>query len=236
MHTVLSPCGDLEMSPVNIIREAKAKGLDIVGITDHNSTRQAPIVRNYGRKEGIYVLTGVEINTREEIHCLAFFENDLLLAEFQAYLDAHLPDIANNPDRFGYQVVVDTDDNILYEEPKLLISGINQAIHEVEQTVHRLNGIFIPAHIDKPVFSIVSQLYFMPDNLQVDALELSSHTDKESFTKKRADLKNYCYIRSSDAHYVEDIGKVCTILDINNLTFSEIKRILTSKSSAIVTP
>ena len=41
IHTVLSPCGDLEMSPENILHFAQIQGLNMIGITDHNSTRQA---------------------------------------------------------------------------------------------------------------------------------------------------------------------------------------------------
>jgi predicted metal-dependent phosphoesterase TrpH len=74
IHTVLSPCGDLEMSPSNIIRQAKEQKLDIIGITDHNSTRHCKLTAELGERQGIFVLTGVEITTREEVHCLAFFE------------------------------------------------------------------------------------------------------------------------------------------------------------------
>jgi len=45
IHSVLSPCGDLDMSPVNIVEEASRKGLDIIGITDHNTTRHTGLVK-----------------------------------------------------------------------------------------------------------------------------------------------------------------------------------------------
>ena len=152
IHTVLSPCGDLEMSPENILHFAQIQGLNMIGITDHNSTRQAPIIRDYGKTKGIFVLTGAEICSKEEVHALTFFETDEQLTIFQHYLDVHLPDIPNDPEKFGFQVVVDPEEQIIYEEPKLLISALNQSLEEIAHKVRQLDGIFIPAHIDKPCF------------------------------------------------------------------------------------
>lgn len=224
IHTVLSPCGDLEMSPVNIIRIAGEKGLDIIGITDHNSTRQSAIIRDYGKEKGIYVLTGAEVTTEEEAHCLAFFPDDKRLTEFQAYLDVHLPGIQNNPEKFGYQVVADLQDNIIYQEEILLISALDQNIEEVEKKVHELDGIFIPAHIDKTRFSILSQLGFIPRDLKYDALELSPHTQTEFFLTQHPELKQAAFIQSSDAHYPEQIGCVSTILSLHEISFEAIRK------------
>ena len=73
IHTCLSPCADLEMSPRNIIKEAKKKGLDIIGICDHNSAENFPAVEKSANKEGIKVIGGIEITSREEVHVLALF-------------------------------------------------------------------------------------------------------------------------------------------------------------------
>ncbi|HOI86451.1 MAG TPA: PHP domain-containing protein [Lentimicrobium sp.] len=184
IHTVLSPCGSLEMSPRNIVREALKKKIDIIGITDHNSTRQCRMVALEADKAGLTVYTGVEITTREEVHCLAFFETFDILEQFQEYLDEHLPEIKNDPDRFGYQVVVDENENIVYEEPKLLISGLSNGINQIGEKVRSLNGLFIPAHVNRPKFSLISQLGFIPPDLKADALELSRHTSKEEFVEQ----------------------------------------------------
>jgi predicted metal-dependent phosphoesterase TrpH len=126
IHTVLSPCGDLEMSPKNIVMNAKKQGLDIIGITDHNSTKHGPLIKKIGEQNGIFVMLGVEVTTKEEVHCLAYFEDEHLLADFQQYLSDNLPYIKNNPDYFGYQVVLDEKENIIEEVDSLLVTGINQ--------------------------------------------------------------------------------------------------------------
>ena len=226
IHTVLSPCGVLEMSPTNIIRAAKSKQLDLIGITDHNSTRQCAVVRKLGLKEGIYVLCGTEVTTKEEAHCLAFFDTTESLEAFQVYLDAHLPEVKNNPDLFGYQVAVDADDNIFFEEDRSLLSAIDQSIEKIEETIHSLNGIFIPAHINKSKNSVISQLGFIPDDLKYDALELSKHISREDFISKNKYLKDNVFIKNSDAHLLELIGETTTVFVMEALNFEEIKKAL----------
>ena len=226
MHTVLSPCGDLEMSPANIVRKASERGIDILGITDHNSTLHAPLIKELASREGIMVLMGAEVTTKEEVHCLCFFENEELLSQFQEYLNQHLPNIPNDTDRFGYQVVVNEEEEITDEIDCLLISGLNQGIEEIEKKVHALNGLFIPAHINKTVNSIISQLGFLPPDLKVDALEISQHTTKSEFIKKNKYLKNYNFIQSSDAHYIDNIGNAWTNFFMERRSFEEIKMAL----------
>ena len=226
IHTVLSPCGDLEMSPSTIIRVAKSKQLDLIGITDHNTTRQCAVIRELGQREGIYVLCGTEVTTKEEAHCLAFFETNESLEAFQIYLDAHLPLVKNDPDLFGYQVAVDADDNIFFEEDRSLLSAINQSIEKIEEKIHALNGIFIPAHVNKSKNSVISQLGFIPTDLKFDALELSRHISIATFISQNKYLKNKVFIKSSDAHLPELIGETTTIFVMEALNFEEIKKAL----------
>lgn len=141
IHTVLSPCGSLEMSPAQIVKSAVENQIDIIGITDHNSTRQCRTVISEAQKAGITVYCGAEVTTKEEVHCLAFFEDIETLDKFQLYLDQYLPEIQNNPDLFGYQVVVNESEDIIFEEERLLISAISRNINQVEEEVHRLKGI-----------------------------------------------------------------------------------------------
>jgi hypothetical protein len=234
IHTVLSPCGDLEMSPDVIISKAKEMNLDIIGITDHNSTLQCSIIRETGLQNGIAVLSGAEVTTKEEVHCLAFFETNEQLKDFQAYLDENLPDIQNDVNRFGYQVVVDAANNIIYSEPRLLISAINQSIDQVEAKVHSLQGLFIPAHIDKRRFSIFEQLGFLPPDLKVDALEISPRCVKEDFLNQHPELRSFIFIRCSDAHYPEEIGRHVTIFEMEDTGFGEIRAALQETGSRTI--
>ncbi len=226
IHSTLSPCGDLDMSPSRIIKEAVEKGLDIIGITDHNSTRQAEIVQELGEERGIMVLMGAEVNTREEIHNLTFFENLEKLKLFQEYLDFYLLKVKNNPLTFGYQVVVNREEVIEYEEKWSLASALNVSLEELADKVHELDGLFIPAHIDRSVTSIYSQLGIFPGGLQADALEISWRTKPENFLIKHPEIAGYSIVTNSDAHYPEDIGRKYNIFRMKNRSFNEIRMAL----------
>lgn len=223
IHSVLSPCGSLEMSPQVIVDTARAKGLDVIAITDHNSTRQCKVVAQLARKEGLMVLCGAEVTTREEVHCLTLFENFEKLDAFQEYLDQHLPDVKNNPDVFGHQVWVNAEEEILGEEERLLISGLKQSIEDVEAKVHELNGLFILAHVDKKRFSVYSQLGFLPFDLSIDAMGISPLVQVDELLKKHPEMKEYVLLRSSDAHMPDQIGQRYTEFLMEELSFDEVK-------------
>lgn len=229
IHTVLSPCGSLNMSPIAIITKAQELGLDIIGITDHNSTRHCKLISNLAEKEGILVLMGAEVTTKEEVHCLTFFENDEKLLEFQQYLEMHLPPIPNDKEKFGYQVVVDEEEQIIDEIEFLLISALDQSIDQVERKVHSLGGIFIPAHIDRPSYSIISQLGFIPTDLQIDGIEISKNSNPEKMLPFLANHLNKSIIRSSDAHDLAQIGTAFTSFEMEEMNFKEIKLALHHK-------
>ncbi len=222
VHTLLSPCGDLEMSPANIVNIAARKQIDILGITDHNSTKHGPLIQKMAAKNGIFVVCGAEVTTKEEIHCLTFFENIEKLMRFQQYLDENLADVKNNPQKFGYQVVLDEDEMIVEEVDKLLIAAIDQSIDEVEEMVHKLDGLFIPAHIDRPAYSLLGQLGFLPPGLKADALEISNNTTAEELMKLHPELAGYTFIQNSDAHYPEQLGTRVTRFSIKTRSFQEI--------------
>ncbi len=211
IHTVLSPCGDLEMSPAGIVAEAERKKLDIIGITDHNTTRHCKLITRLAAEKGILVMQGAEVTTKEEVHCLTFFENIETLDKFQEFLDENLPEIMNDPAKFGYQVEVDEEEMIIYEEKKLLLNAIKKSITEVETFVHSLKGLFIPAHIDRKKNSLYSQLGFMPADLRIDAVEISGASSPKVFTSSHPEIQRFSILRNSDAHRIEDIGAVSSL-------------------------
>ncbi len=223
IHTLLSPCAGLEMTPRNIVKRAVDAGLSIIGITDHNSTRNALLVKKLAAAEGIYVLTGAEVTTREEVHCLVFFEHPEELSEFQAYIDQKLPHVPNPDGHFGFQPVIDEDENILEMVPWLLPAALNASIDEIQQTVDRLNGLFIPAHIDRPVNGIISQLGFIPASLRYDALGLTRYTSPKHVEEHYVLQNKTTFIRNSDAHYLKQIGEIYTVFNIKEMCYFEIR-------------
>lgn len=227
IHTCLSPCGDLDMSPKNILRAAKEKGLDMIAITDHNTTRNVKTCMEIGEKMGIFVIPGCEVNTREEVHCLCYFPDLTAMNEFQEYLDEKIPDIKNDPDFFGYQVAVDEHDVIVYEEQRSLFTGIDDDIEQVQKKVHSLGGIFVPAHIDRQKNSVYGQLGFIPFDLEYDALEISRRTALEDFLKLHPEIALKKILRSSDAHFIDHIAAVHTVFEMDELNWESFKTVFT---------
>ena len=235
IHTVLSPCGSLEMSPARIIQEAVNKNLDILAITDHNSTRQCRVIMEMGKTAGITVWGGAEINTREEVHCLAFFDDLNGMERFQSWLDKWLMVVKNSPDYFGDQVWVDEDDNILGEEERLLIMSLDRNLDQCYDAVHEMGGVFAPAHIDRSSNSLISQLGFISPDIRADALEISPQISAEQ-VKMRGWDQMKPLLAGSDAHHPEKLGTHVTIMKMKNTGLDECKNALARKNGRYVLP
>lgn len=226
IHTVLSPCGSLEMSPATIVSLAKIRGLDIIGITDHNSTKHCKLVLELGRKIDLTVIPGCEMTSREEVHCLGFFNDFDALDKFQAYIDRHLTIIPNKASLLGHQLLVDEDENILEEFHNYLGASLDASVEEIEQKVHELSGIFIPAHIDRPRNSLFSQLGFFPPELKVEALQISKLAEEITVREKFRINPEITLVKFSDAHYPEDLGRTYTIFEMEEPSFAELRKAL----------
>lgn len=223
IHTILSPCGDLQMGPVNIIRAARARDLDIIAITDHNHTGHAEMIAGLGEREGIWVVYGVEVTTREDVHCLAFFETVADLNDFQSYIDEHLPQIQNDHELFGRQILVDEQELVLEEINYSLYPGIRAGITDVALKVTALEGLFVPAHVNRSMNGLYSQLGMFPEDLYPDAVEIAKSASREQAVKLHPELGKYQLLTNSDAHVPEDIGSRWNTLVMERCDFPELR-------------
>lgn len=223
IHSALSPCGSLEMSAYDIITFAKHKGLDIIALTDHNCTRQVSVVRDLGLRENILVIPGLEVNTKEEIHCLVYFETISQLEEFQLFIDDHLPKVKNDPELFGDQVWANEDGEIVGEVEELLLVALSATFDEVCRKVRSMDGLVVPAHIDKSRNSILSQLGFIPSTAMIDAVEVSQTTQYAHLLEVHPEIASWSVMSNSDAHFLQDIGLRTTLFNLKEPTFQEVK-------------
>lgn len=221
IHTCLSPCGELEMLPRNIVQEAKKKGLDIIGICDHNSAENVPAALKSAKKVGIKAIGGIEVTTKEEVHILALFDNEQRLFSLQQIIYENLNG-TNDENLYGEQVIVNEDDEVIGFNKKLLIGSTEISINGLIDLIHQLNGLAIASHIDREGFSIIGTLGFIPEGLDLDALEIMDPS-KRPTTPINDD---FSFITSSDAHTLDEIGKNFSYFLMNEPSFTEMKKCL----------
>ena len=229
IHSCLSPCGDWAMSPRKIVQQSLDAGLDLIAVCDHNSAENAGAAMREGDRQGLQVLPGMEICSREEVHILALFDELEPALEMQAHVYAHLPG-ENNAKVFGFQVVANEADEVIGENPRLLIGATRLGLHDIVDKTHMLGGINISSHVDRPAYGIINQLGFIPDDLALDGLEVSYHIELAKAAQSIPGIENFSCVTASDAHYLEDIGKVWTVFQLAAPTLAEVRLALAKKN------
>ena len=223
LHSVLSPCGDLAMSPAAIVARAVEVGLDLIAVSDHNSAKNTPALCAAAAGHGVKALYGLEVRSAEEVDVLTVFDGVEAALAFGEWVYAALPEIACDERVFGEQIVVDAQENILGFEPRLLISGIAHDLETVCATARELGALVIGAHVDREVDSILSQLGWLPAGLAIDAVEVTRYTDELALAEAHPTLAGVPVVRFSDAHQLEQIGYQQTLFCVEEPTVAELK-------------
>ncbi|MCX7827630.1 MAG: PHP domain-containing protein [Thermanaerothrix sp.] len=228
LHSVLSPCGDLEMGLGDIARRAMEIGLDGLALTDHNSCANVRGLLDAADalNTPLWVIPGCEVQTEEDIHVVALFEGVDAAMDFQDWLFERLGPVMNDPDVFGYQLVVDKDGNILDQVDKLLVQGVSADVDRVLQEIRARDGISILSHVDRPSFSYTAVLGPVPEDLDVDGIEISSRASEEQVRQLMASLPagRFPFIRSSDAHNLSQMSiERCTKFLLEKPSFDELR-------------
>ncbi len=221
VHTVLSPCADVEMIPPFIIQTAVETGINLIAITDHNSTANISSVMRAAEGSGVHVLPGMELQTQEEVHLLCLFDDLDQAMEMQNYVDQHLPNIVNDPEHFGEQFVVDHTGDFIRRENRLLINSVQISLEKAVSVIHQLHGIAIPAHINRRAFGLIEMLGFIPPEIPFDAVEISSHVQPDAYLAAQRIPITLPIIQSGDVHRLEEFGGKM-LFDMQSPSISEI--------------
>jgi hypothetical protein len=223
VHTCLSPCTDLDMSPKRILAAAVKKKIDILGICDHNSSANSLAIMNAAKGMDIRVIPGMEVTSQEEVHVVALFGDVENALKLQEHVYSRLPG-ENDEEAFGMQVIVNEKEEVLGFNEKLLVGATTIPLDDILRLIHGFDGVSIASHIDREAFSILGQLGFIPENLELDALEISPRISFAEAEKKYS--TQYPITCSSDAHYPDDIGKGFTCFLLKEGTVAEIRKAL----------
>lgn len=210
MHSCLSPCGDRDMTPNNIVNMSLLKELDVIALSDHNSAKNIQAVRKVAEGTGLLVIPAIEVCTMEEVHILCLFYSFEQCEAFGKYLYDLLPPVMNQPDIFGEQWVMNEQDEVVGSVDKLLINAANLSIDRLLSVLPEYDGFAIPAHVDKSSYSIIANLGFLPPEYGFPCIEVKNPPFPGDFSGR--------IITDSDAHYLEHIAERERFLEVPEKT------------------
>jgi len=211
IHTVLSACAEVEMIPPLLMERALEVGLSLIAITDHNSAENVAAVMEAAEETNLTVLPGMEVETKEEVHLLCLFDTLEQALTMQGRVYNHLPPLKNREDVFGPQFVVDATGEFIAYNDRLLLTATSLSLEDVVERVNELGGICIPAHVERPSYSLLANLGFIPPGLNFPALEITLRAKPAELLKQFPDLVGYTLIAGGDAHRLSEINPAIVI-------------------------
>lgn len=224
------------MYPRAVVEGARAAGLDIIAVTDHNSAENAAAVAEAAAGTGLTVLPGLELATEEEAHILGLFEAGTDLGPLLAAVYARLPDVPAKRSFVEDQVIVDAEDGVTGFNPHCLIGATTMTVYEAVDLIHLHGGLAVASHVDREAFSVISQLGFIPPDLRLDAVEVSPLLSYESARADFGPLSPLPLLRFSDAHRPEEIGRAAMDFLLDGPSLGEIRRALAGRDGREVRP
>lgn len=229
IHSCLSPCGDNDMTPYNLVNMAKLLGYDIIALTDHNSCLNCPAALKAGEEAGITVVPGMELCTSEEIHAVCLFPDLEKALEFSDYVKSTMPPVKNDASIFGEQLIMDSTDRIIGNEEILLTAASGISIDDAVKEVSRFRGAVFPAHLDRASYSVLSVLGFMYPEMGFAAAEFTHKAYIPQYEEKHPLLKEMKKLRNSDAHYLENMVEPSVEIDLPECSAEAVVSYLNSK-------
>lgn len=205
LHSCLSPCGDNDMTPYNLVNMAKLLGLDIIALTDHNSSQNCRAAIEVGNEIGLTVVPGMELCTSEEVHVVCLFADVKNAEAFSEFVLSTVPPIKNRSDIFGEQFIMDSRDNILGSQELLLTTASGISVENAVETVKKFGGVCYPAHINRSSYSVISNLGMITEEMSFKAVEMTENADKNGYMNKYPIIGDMSVFVSSDAHYLENM-------------------------------
>jgi PHP family Zn ribbon phosphoesterase len=223
IHTCLSPCGELSMFPRQVVERSLDAGLDIIAVCDHNTSENAGAVMRAARGTPLTVLPGMEVTTGEEAHLLAMFETIDGALALQGSVYENLPEVPVAKNFAEDQIIVGADDEVKGFNPRWLFGASRLDVAAVVALIHRHGGLAIASHVDREAHSLISQLGFIPADLDLDALEISPRMTLEEARRAFTAYAHIPFVRFSDAHKPEEIGRTSTEFLIAEPSLKEIR-------------
>ena len=206
IHSALSPCAEEEMTPNNILNMATVRGIDMIAVTDHNSTANLRAFSKCAEDKPVIFIPGIEVESAEEVHIVCLFPDVDSACRFGDAVRKKLPDISNDASLFGDQLIMDENDNITGHEDQMLLFASSMTLEEVFRSADGFGGAAYFAHADRNTYSIYSALGTLPEDVDAGVIELSDSDSGRAFAIGRKELGGRQLLYCSDAHRLADMS------------------------------
>lgn len=188
------------MTPANIAGMASLNGLEIVALTDHNSSKNCPAFFAQAKRVGIIPVAGMELTTAEDIHLVCLLRTLPEAEAFGRAVDAHRIRIRNRPQFFGHQYQMDAEDNIVWEDPDLLPNATDLPLEDAYALACELGAVCYPAHVDREANGILAILGDLPDRPVFRHAEFREPEHRAEYCRRYPRLQGLRPLFGSDAH------------------------------------
>lgn len=223
-----SNASDGKGTPEQIIDKAKEKGIDVIALTDHHTTKNIDEIKKIGKEKDIVVISGIEFRTEygaKSVHMIGLFPdvspNGIELNSKNLY------ELVLNKLGLSEAVIIakGKEENSELENIKAFKEGIFKLevdFKKAADIIHELGGI-VTVHAGNKTNGLDKEVkHIGPGKTNVKTLEESLGTLKEDLLKNYVDicevnkendsvefyLNKYFRpsIVASDAHNVADVG------------------------------
>lgn len=214
LHSCLSPCGGDDMTPNNLVNMAVLLGYQLIAVTDHNACGNAKAAIEAGRAAGLVVVPGMELCTAEEAHVVCLFPTLKAAEAFEAFVKENSPPLQNRPEIFGRQFLLDSRDEPVGEEERMLLAASFVTAEEAAKKARELGGTAFPAHVDRDSYSLIASLGAIPPELDFHTAEISPQGDPRALLRTNPELMGKLLLMDSDAHYLENMPDPAAWLEL----------------------
>lgn len=214
IHSCLSPCGDNDSTPDSIAGMGELNGLDIMALTDHNTTKNCPAFFEAAAHHGIIAVGGMELTTAEDIHLVCLFPTLEKAMSFGDEVENRRIKIKNRPEIFGDQLIMDSEDRVTGSVEDLLINATDITVEEAPALAESFGGVCYPAHIDRESNGIIAVLGSFPETPEFTSAELHDGEKLPEYAEL-SNLPKEAFIISSDAHNLWSIKEKTDFIELD---------------------